>query len=122
MKEFKTMIAIVSFGLLVFIAWCGYTLTSNPVNNKPIAEQHIDTSAIECWDGGFGDGNIRMVGAWVKGYKDNTVLIEDETGNIWMMDDCYIDKDEFLLLWLADNHTPDNVKDDLIIKVWTELH
>ena len=121
MKEFKTMIAIVSFGLLVFIAWCGYTLTSNPVNNKPIAEQHIDTSAIECWDGGFSDGNIRMVGAWVKGYEGNTVLIEDETGNIWMMDDCYIDNDAFLLLWLADNGTS-NVKDDIIVKVWTELH
>ena len=122
MKEFKTMIAIVSCGLLVFIAWCGYTLTSNPVNNKPIAEQHIDTSVIECWDGGFSDGNIRMVGAWVKGYKGNTVLIEDETGNTWMMDDYYIDKDEFLLLWLADNHTPDKTTDDIIIKVWREAY
>lgn len=86
------------------------------------APSHIDTSAIEMWDGDFSSGNIRMVGAWVKGYEDNSVLIEDETGNIWMMDDCYIDKDEFLLLWLADNHTSDNVEDDLIIKVWTELH
>lgn len=86
------------------------------------AQSHIDTSAIECWDGGFSDGNIRMVGAWVKGYEGNTVLIEDETGNIWMMDDYYIDDDAFLLLWLADNHTPNSVEDDLIIKVWTELH
>lgn len=86
------------------------------------AEQHIDTSAIEAWDGDFSSGNIRMVGAWVKGYEGNTVLIEDETGNIWMMDDYYIDSNEFLLLWLADNHTPENVEDDLILKVWTELH
>ena len=122
MKEFKTMIAIVSFGLLVFIAWCGYTLTSNPVNNKPIAEQHIDTSAIESWDDGFSNGNIRMVSAWVDSYDGNSVRIEDETGNIWVMDDCYIDDDAFLLLWIADNYTPNNVEDDLIIKVWTELH
>ncbi len=92
----------------------------------PVAEakasSHIDTSTIECRDGGFSSGNIRMVGAWVKGYEGNTVLIEDETGNIWMMDDYYIDNNEFLLLWLADNHTPENVEDDLIIKVWTELH
>ena len=85
------------------------------------APSHIDTSAIEMWDGDFSSGNIRMVGAWVKGYEDNTVLIEDETGNIWMMDDCYIDDDAFLLLWLADNGTS-NVKDDIIVKVWTELH
>ena len=122
MKEFKTMIAIVSFGLLVFIAWCGYTLTSNPVNNKPIAEQHIDTTAINSWGGNYCDGDIRMVGAWVVGHEDNATMIEDETGNVWAVDDCYIDKDEFLLVWLADNHTPDNVEDDLIIKVWTELH
>lgn len=86
------------------------------------APSHIDTSAIECWDGGFSSGNIRMVGAWVDSYDGNTVLIEDETGNIWMMDDYYIDDDAFLLLWLADNHTPNSVEDDLIIKVWTELH
>ena len=96
------------------------------VQPTPVAEaktpSHIDTSAIECWDDSFSSGNIRMVGAWVKGYDDNTVLIEDETGNIWVMDDCYIDKDEFLLVWLADNGTPSNVEDDLIIKIWTELH
>lgn len=86
------------------------------------APSHIDTSAIEMWGGDFSSGNIRMVGAWVKGYEDNTVLIEDETGNIWMMDDYYIDDDAFLLLWIADNHTPNNAEDDLIIKVWTELH
>ena len=86
------------------------------------APSHIDTSAIESWDGGFSSGNIRMVGASVKGYEGNGVLIEDETGNIWMMDDYYIDDDAFLLLWLADNHTPNSVEDDLIIKVWTELH
>ena len=74
------------------------------------------------WYDGFSSGNIRMVGAWVDHYTDNTVYIEDETGNIWMMDDCYIDDDAFLLLWLADNGTPENVEDDLILKAWTELH
>lgn len=115
-------------GSLTFIAGMlsAAALTVAVIQPIPVAEvktpSRIDTSAIESWDGGFSSGNIRMVGAWVKGYEGNTVLIEDETGNIWMMDDYYIDKDEFLLLWLADNHTPDNVEDDLIIKVWAELH
>ena len=117
MKQFLTYLAGMLSAVILVVAI---------VQPTPVAEakavSHIDTSAIECWDGGFSSGNIRMVGAWVKGYKGNTVLIEDEAGNIWMMDDCYIDKDEFLLLWLADNYTTDNVKDDLIIKVWTELH
>ena len=115
-------------GFLTFIAGMlsAVVLTVAMIQPIPVAEaktpSHIDTSAIEMWDGDFSSGNIRMVGASVKGYEGNTVLIEDETGNIWMMDDYYIDDDEFLLLWLADNHTPENVEDDLIIKVWAELH
>ena len=95
------------------------------VQPTPAAEaktpSHIDTSAIESWDDGFSNGNIRMVSAWVDSYDGNSVRIEDETGNIWVMNDCYIDDDAFLLLWIADNYTPNNVEDDLIIKVWTEL-
>ena len=117
MKQFLTYLAGMLSAVILVVAI---------VQPTPVAEaktpSHIDTSAIEMWDGDFSNGNIRMVGAWVKGYDGNTVLIEDETGNIWMMDDYYIDDDEFLLVWLADNHTPDNVEDDLIIKVWTELH
>ena len=112
-------------GFLAFAVGVLFSITLAVSQPMTVAEakapSHIDTSAIECWDGGFSSGNIRMVGAWVDSYDGNTVLIEDETGNIWMMDDCYIDKDEFLLLWLADNYTPNNVEDDLIIKVWTEL-
>lgn len=117
MKQFLTYLAGMLSAIILVVAI---------VQPTPVAEaktvSHIDTSAIESWDGDFSSGNIRMVGAWVKGYEGNTVLIEDETGNIWMMDDCYIDDDAFLLLWLADNHTPNNAEDDLIIKVWTELH
>lgn len=114
-------------GFLTFIAGMlsALVLTVAIVQPLPVAEaktpSHIDTSTIEMWDGDFSSGNIRMVGVWVKGYEGNTVLIEDETGNIWMMDDYYIDDDAFLLLWLADNGTPSNVEDDLIIKIRTEL-
>ena len=117
MKQFLAYLAgILSAAILVVTI----------VQPTPVAEakavSHIDTSAIEMWDGDFSSGNIRMVGAWVDHYEGNTVYIEDETGNIWTMDDYYIDDDAFLLLWLADNHTPNNVEDDLIIKVWAELH
>ena len=117
MKQFLTYLAGILSAVLLVVAI---------VQPIPVAEtktvSHIDTSAIEMWDGGFSSGNIRMVGAWVKGYEGNTVLIEDETGNIWMMDDCHIDDDAFLLLWLADNNTPDKTTDDIIIKVWREAY
>ena len=110
--------------LLAMLAIIVTILVAEAVTEPTVAQgvSHIDTSAIESWDGDFSSGNIRMVGAWVDHYDGNTVYIEDETGNIWMMDDYYIDDDEFLLLWLADNHTPNSVEDDLIIKVWAELH
>ena len=117
MKQFLTYLAGMLSAVILVVAI---------VQPTPVAEakavSHIDTSAIESWDDGFSSGNIRMVGAWVDSYDGNSVRIEDETGNIWVMDDCYIDDDAFLLLWLADNYTPNNVEDDLIIKVWTELH
>ena len=111
MKQFLTYLAGMLSAIILVVAI---------VQPTPVAEaktvSHIDTSAIESWDGGFSSGNIRMAGAWVDHYTDNTVYIEDETGNIWMIDDCYIDDDAFLLLWLADNGTS-NVKDDIIVKV-----
>lgn len=117
MKQFLTYLAGMLSAIILVVA------TVQPI---PVAEaktvSHIDTSAIEMWDGDFSSGNIRMVGAWVDSYDGNSVRIEDETGNIWIMDDCHIDDDASLLLWLADNGTPDNVEDDVIIKVWTELH
>ena len=84
---------------------------------EPAEKQTYDTSTLESWSGGAPNGTIRMVGAW----QTSDSLLEDETGNLWEVD-LPIEEDDFLLLWIADNKTPDNVKDDLIIKVWREVH
>lgn len=78
----------------------------------------FDTSIIEDnWCGNFSDGTIRMVGAW----QYERQLVEDETGNVWYIEEP-VQADDFLLLWIADNHTPDNAEDDIIVKVWREAH
>ena len=78
----------------------------------------FDTSIIEDnWCGNFCDGTIRMVGAW----QYERQLVEDETGNVWYIEEP-VQADDFLLLWIADNHTPDNAEDDIIVKVWREAH
>ena len=78
----------------------------------------FDTSIIENnWCGDFCDGTIRMVGAW----QYERQLVEDETGNVWYIEEP-VQADDFLLLWIADNHTPDNAEDDIIVKVWREAH
>ena len=81
-------------------------------------EQMFDTSIIEAqWCGGFEDGTVRMVGAWW--YADG--VVEDEQGQLWGIEQS-IEQTDFLLLWIADNNTPDNTTDDLIIKVWREAY
>jgi hypothetical protein len=78
----------------------------------------FDTSIIESmWCGGFEDGTVRMVGAWW--YADG--VVEDEQGQLWGIEQS-IEQTDFLLLWIADNNTPNNTTDDIVIKVWREAY
>ena len=120
---------ILSAGLLIVLAIiCSYVLcvrcAAAPEPVKVVKyvevqkEQMFDTSIIEkAWCGGFTDGTVRMVGAWW--YADG--VVEDEQGQLWGIEQS-IDKEDFLLLWIADNNTPDKTTDDIIIKVWREAY
>lgn len=84
----------------------------------------IDTTAIESWCMGYDEGAVRMVGAQYYGRdEEGGTVVEDEQGNLWGIN-CYevIDTMDFLLLWIADNNTPDNLLDDSVIKVWREAY
>lgn len=97
-----------------------YPPQSEPVVKyvEVVREQAFDTSVIEqAWCGGFTDGTVRMVGAWW--YADG--VVEDEQGQLWGID-VPVTNEDFLLLWIADNNTPNNTTDDIIIKVWREAH
>ena len=92
--------------------------TAEPVT----AQSNIDTSALDNWDGCYSDGAIRMIGAWYYStLDDGSMLIEDETGELWNMETT-VDEQDFLLLWIADNNTQDNVHDDIVLKVWVEAY
>lgn len=115
-------------GLLIVLAIiCGYVIGARSVEPEAVEvvkyvevqkEQPFDTSIIESqWCGGFTDGTVRMVGAWW--YADG--VVEDEQGQLWGIEQT-IDKEDFLLLWIADNNTPDKTTDDIIIKVWREAY
>ena len=119
---------ILSAGLLIVLALiCGGVLGARSVEPETVEvvkyvevqkEQAFDTSIIEqAWCGGFTDGMVRMVGAWW--YADG--VVEDEQGQLWGIEQ-NIDKEDFLLLWIADNNTPDKTTDDIIIKVWREAY
>ena len=119
---------ILSAGLLIIFAIiCGYVIGERSATPEPVEvvkyvevqkEQVFDTTPIEqAWCGGFTDGTVRMVGAWW--YADG--VVEDEQGQLWGIEQS-IDKEDFLLLWIADNNTPDKTTDDIIIKVWREAY
>jgi len=83
-----------------------------------VEPKNFDTSIIEGqWCGGFAEGTIRMVGAWW--YTDG--VVEDEQGQLWAVEQ-NIEREDFLLLWIADNNTPNNTTDDIIIKTWREAY
>lgn len=119
---------ILSFGLLISLAIiCGYVFGKRTATPEPVEivkyvevqkEQMFDTTPIEqAWCGDFNDGTVRMVGAWW--YADG--VVEDEQGQLWGIEQS-IDKEDTLLLWIADNNTPDKTTDDIIIKVWREAY
>lgn len=123
----KTYYILSATILIIFAIICGYVIGERSATPEPVEvvkyvevqkEQAFDTTSIEQeWCGGFTDGTVRMVGAWW--YADG--VVEDEQGQLWGIEQS-IDKEDFLLLWIADNNTPDKTTDDIIIKVWREAY
>ena len=118
------LVATITCSLLFgFLGWCqgaNEYKNAEPVVKyvEVVSEQMFDTSVIEAeWCGDFTEGTIRMVGAWH--YADG--VVEDETGELWRLD-AEIAENDFLLLWIADNNTPNKTTDDIIIKTWREAY
>ena len=122
---FTTLGAMLVIMMILFAGNCFGTASAGQAEQEPVVkyvevqkEQMFDTSIIETmWCGGSEDGTVRMVGAW---WYANGV-VEDEQGQLWGIEQS-ISTDDFLLLWIADNNTPNNTTDDLIIKVWREAY
>lgn len=86
------------------------------------ANKKFDTSALNSWCAGGEEGIIRMVTAVPCAREDGTLTLEDEQGELWLVEDMNISDDEYVLMWIADNNTKDNTTDDTVIKVFVEAH
>lgn len=114
MKKFCVIVGIIC---ILVLAWC-FVSADCGATEPQTAPCTFDTSVIEqTWCHGLDYGTIRMVGAWW--YDDH--VIEDETGNLWNIEQD-IEENDFLLVWIVDNFTPNNVEDDTIVKVWREAY
>ena len=97
--------------------------TNNTLNNASEAFErmdasHVDTQVIEVdWALGYEGDTVRMVCGWMF----DTDTIEDQEGNVWEVENMDLSENDFLLLWISDSKTVDDVSDDVIIKVWREV-
>lgn len=93
------------------------------IREAQTADSKFDTSWIENSCGaGEDEGTIRMISATVYAREGNLLTLEDEAGELWCVEDVTVADNDCILLWIADNHTEDDVIDDVVIKVYTEAH
>lgn len=93
------------------------------IREAQTADSKFDTSWIENnWGADEDKGTIRMISATVYTREDNLLTLEDEAGELWCVEDVTVADNDCILLWIADNHTEDDVTDDVVIKVYTEAH
>lgn len=93
------------------------------IREAQTADSKFDTSWIENnWSAGEDEGTIRMISATVYAREGNLLTLEDEAGELWCVEDVTVADNDCILLWIADNHTEDDVTDDVVIKVYTEAH
>lgn len=93
------------------------------IREAQTANSKFDTSWIENNCGaGEDEGIIRMISATVYAREGNLLTLEDEAGELWCVEDVTVADNDCILLWIADNHTEDDVTDDVVIKVYTEVH
>ena len=124
---------LTTIAVLAFICACllgGYSIhhidPDTEVREVTIATsaetEVFDTTHLAQWCQGEPQGTIRMLGGEIFNYEpsNNTYVIKDETGELWVIRDVTLDEDDFLLLWIANNETPNDIEDDMVIKLWRE--
>lgn len=131
--ELSAITVLVLIGIVALLcgitgkAWAVDTNTSKSEQNVGLAEtytqsaQMFDTHALNDWCSGYDEGTIRMVEGFPIEYTGDSWLVEDGYGQMWEIS-VDVEPCDFLLLWIADNHTPNNVEDDVVIKTWREAH
>lgn len=132
-NKFQELLATIGMALGAVVLLTLFTILMvnlYPVNASAACEVEahevepivFDTTAIDVWCRGDDLGTVRMVGAWVAEHEGQTYTLHDEQGNAWTVESITLHEDDWLLLWIADNHTTEDVTDDVIIKTWAEAY
>ena len=101
------ILAVIINGIMIF-AICESEKTETQVFNTASIEKQF-----EC---GFEEGACRIELAWVR--PDG--LLETYGGSVWEATESFPTNTQ-VLLWIADNHTPQDITDDIIVWMWEEV-
>lgn len=77
--------------------------------------------ALNSWYEGTDKGQVRMVVAKPSGLEDSLLLVEDDQGERWLINNTGIDEDSNVLLWIGNNYTEDDTTDDTIVAVYVQV-
>lgn len=68
-------------------------------------------------------GDVRVVGACVNKREGDTWTLHDEQGNAWTMEELRnMQSHGWMSLWIADNNTPEELTDDVVLEAWVEVY
>lgn len=69
-----------------------------------------------------GRGVIYCVEAIVVAQDSTLCTLEDTERKLWLVDNPNLSRGDSLILYIADNNTKTNCKDDIIIQIWGSLN
>lgn len=69
-----------------------------------------------------GRGVIYCVEAIVVAQDSTLCTLEDTEGELWLVDNPNLSRGDSLILYIADNNTKTDNKDDVIIQIWGSLN
>ena len=139
-KYYNVIVSVLLFAIAVLLCVLFFGLAFMAASSQPSRIERIerdiqeikeaqskssgfDTSWIENnWGAGEDEGTIRMISATVYAREGNLLTLEDEVGELWCVEDVTVADNDCILSWIADNHTEDDVTDDVVIKVYIEAH
>lgn len=116
----KNTIKVFILTFVIILGVCSIVRSNATAQACEEAPVSFDLSVIEQWCGADGQ-SIRFVGGEVYERQGNVITLLDEQGNLWTVENVDVDDNDFLLLWIDDNGT-DDFTDDVVIKVWREVH
>lgn len=117
-KYERTICAIVVVILLSLLFLIFISFENENQNGEASGNGLAYKDAVNLWTGAM--GTIRMVEGWAIEETAEGWLLEDREGNQWIVEglSTAVEEEEWMLLWIADMDTINNINDDVVIKVW----